>query len=717
MRVVLPSIAHYVNKKKCTVYTIDVWPQNSKYAVSGGQDSTVRVWTIEEKGSREEQKYTKHAGAVLCVRFSICGKMLATASDDGTVLIWSVEEKGTGIELHTIKKLTEHKSDVSSVCWSEKHVVTCSYDGSVYAYSTDGYVLEKKLDKHEKGCKGVSYSPGCKYLVTYGDEGVLYMYNKGLVRIGETSRAFRGAQRESFFARMSWSPNGKYVACGLAFVERRDAVAVFTTGLEQEYALVGHAAPVETVAFNPKVWEKDGAKRYIVATGGQDRAVAIWCSDKMQPYVLLREVAEQPIMDMRWSTDGLCLVGCAYDGQIFAIVLDEKEMGTPSVAEVETEEHIAYTEQFIQQEIRHTPMHKLVEVVDKEEDKDGVHKDKTDSGSAVHSSTTESVQHKEKKKIVPRVIAPLAMHDRCTVKGERVVLFVPETVQTTEIEEEKCAVQLDSTENGIAYRTMIDRSTNTIEVSRNGAQWFSSTGLRVKMAAVHRCILAVVNRAEGKKTQNREGIESVWIYNIEECIQVCGAMMHVQVVSVDVLDSRILVVLPGRFRVVDTKTNTCTEDIVILHREVLNIALHTVYYLVVLYGDGTTQYYDTALRCWMVYKTGSGSVYSDTYTEDDIDSTLEHLENRYIQCTQKGEWDAAHDTLRKILQGACNVQECSTGLTNRIDGIVDAYIAATGSEGVQRVRSMLQDVQGTHAMQKYAQYKIEEIDRRDRRDR
>ena len=59
--------------------------------VSGGEDGTVRLWTLDGKPAAEPFK--GHEGAVLSVAFSPDGTRIVSGGEDGTVRLWTLDGK------------------------------------------------------------------------------------------------------------------------------------------------------------------------------------------------------------------------------------------------------------------------------------------------------------------------------------------------------------------------------------------------------------------------------------------------------------------------------------------------------------------------------------------------------------------------------------------------------------------------------------------------
>lgn len=64
-----------------SVRTLDVYPMNDNYAVSGSNDTTIRLWDIREKEC--VKRYRGHMSHVNSVKFSPDGLWIASAGHEG----------------------------------------------------------------------------------------------------------------------------------------------------------------------------------------------------------------------------------------------------------------------------------------------------------------------------------------------------------------------------------------------------------------------------------------------------------------------------------------------------------------------------------------------------------------------------------------------------------------------------------------------------------
>lgn len=717
MKVVLTDIKHVQNKKKCSIFSIDSFPLDKLYVTTGGQDGSVKIWKISETESTEEGTYTGHTGAVLCVRFAPEGDLLASASDDGNVIVWGISKNNGKIEIYRKARLSNHKSDVSSISWSKKYLATGSYDGTVIIYDRNTLNIATRLEKHEKGCKGIQFSPGGGYISTYGDEGDLFLYDKNMKKITSTKKPFKGVQIESFFGRMEWSPDGKYIACGLGFLDRQDAVSLLSSNLTRFYTLVGHSAPVETVAFNPLVWEKNGAVSYVLATGSQDRSIALWDSNSSKPVILLKEIADQPIMDLRWSKDGEMLFGCSYDGTVFYLIVEKGEFGAPIKPVIEESKILPYSKEFVPDRKEEN----IPRPTDYEKDSKLSEKTEIETAEKIEKiEKNETKIFEEKRKIIPRLIKPLEKpNETGAVYGPRVVIMT-EDAQNMESEEDitgkpegclKTEIKNEETGKTVRFTVEIKEKKNILIVTRDRKEWFKAVH-RIKIVAAHNRILAV---AESDKNQKRSKIDTLWIYDMEKCILILPAIPLRNILSLDVKHSRVLSVLKDQFKVIDLVKMETTQDRIDRHSTVVNILLDDTYYLVVLYENGSVHHYNPSMKMWFVVEINYPAAYSDLYTgNEETDCTFEYLEHKIIAGLKHSKWEEVEYSVKKLIEITGRIDP-TTGTLNRIDALIEEIAKKDTSIPIEYISSLLIQNAETKKYQEYAYLKSKDLKKRSKK--
>ncbi|KAM0674755.1 hypothetical protein GVAV_001945 [Gurleya vavrai] len=66
----------------------------------------------------------------------------------------------------------------------------------------------------------------------------------------------------------------------------------------------------------------------VIAVGSQDRSVSLWSSKNPKPFLLIKNIFNQPILDMFW--DEKTLFVCSYDGFIKKLIFNDLELGLDS---------------------------------------------------------------------------------------------------------------------------------------------------------------------------------------------------------------------------------------------------------------------------------------------------------------------------------------------------------------------------------------------------
>lgn len=98
----------------------------------------------------------------------------------------------------------------------------------------------KELRGHNGMVKGVSWDPAGKYLATQGDGGeeqsVVIWRVRDWKMESKTQKPFKQAPDETMFLRLSWSPDGQYIAGTNAYINKKNACAL----LERPKGDAGH---------------------------------------------------------------------------------------------------------------------------------------------------------------------------------------------------------------------------------------------------------------------------------------------------------------------------------------------------------------------------------------------------------------------------------------------------------------------------------------------
>ncbi len=114
------------------VTTLQFRPGAVPVLTAGGNDKTIRTWTVNAGGGKQVQSVIAHTAPVLALRYSPDGARLASAGADRTVKIWSAD---SWTELRTL----EPQSDwPQALAWSPdgRLLAVGRYDGTVSVYDS-----------------------------------------------------------------------------------------------------------------------------------------------------------------------------------------------------------------------------------------------------------------------------------------------------------------------------------------------------------------------------------------------------------------------------------------------------------------------------------------------------------------------------------------------------------------------------------------------------
>ncbi len=243
-----------------------------------------------------------HASTVNAVRFSPCGRLLATAADMGEIVLWSLSENipdpspafGSSETSEAkekwcrVRNLRGHTHDVLDMSWSPcgTYLATASVDNTVMVWTIP--VLSSgqprpptQLRQSSNFMQGVAFSPDGLRLATLGNDRNLRIFRQHRTNHSRwdlcvsVSNAGAGTQKlfvddfnsKNIVRRLSWSPDGNLLACPSGVDVHNVAKKLFAVHLFARTALDkpllqcgGLTKPAIVVRFCPVLFRLRTAK-------------------------------------------------------------------------------------------------------------------------------------------------------------------------------------------------------------------------------------------------------------------------------------------------------------------------------------------------------------------------------------------------------------------------------------------------------------------------
>ena len=268
---------------------------DGKTLVSGGGDSTVRLWNTTTGEPIGEPLIGHDRYGVTSVAFSPDGKTLVSGMDGNILRLWNA---ATGDPIG--KPLIGHLDGVYSVAFSPdgKTFISGGGDGKVQLWNaTTGESIGEPLRSHEHWVTSVAFSPDGKTLISGGFDNTVRLWN---ATTGEPIGELIG--HEDWVTSVAFSPDGKTLVSGSDDSTVR--LWNMTTGEPIGEPLIGHLDGVTSVAFSP-----DGKT---LASGGGDGIVRLWSEPIGEPLT----GHENGIFFVAFSPDGKTLASGGGDGTV-----------------------------------------------------------------------------------------------------------------------------------------------------------------------------------------------------------------------------------------------------------------------------------------------------------------------------------------------------------------------------------------------------------------
>ncbi|XP_018336121.1 protein HIRA homolog [Agrilus planipennis] len=345
------------------IFSVDIHPRGGKFATGGqgGEGGRVVIWNLAPVLDEEAElnknvpkmlcQMDNHLGCVNIVRWSNEGHLLASGGDDKLVMIWKLTGEGSSTIFGGSGKvnhetwrcsatLNSHNGDVLDLAWAphDGWLASGSVDNTVIIWNANKFPEKVTVLKGHMGLvKGVTWDPIGKYIASQSDDRSLRVWRTADWAQQEViTDCFVDCSATTHVLRLSWSPDGQYLVSAHAMNGGGSTAQIIERdGWKHDKDFVGHRKAVTCVRFNSNIFKKviSGSPKFqqycCCAIGSRDCSLSVWLTNLKRPLVVIKDLFEDSILDLSWSSDGMNLLACSWDGTVACISFSPDEIGKP----------------------------------------------------------------------------------------------------------------------------------------------------------------------------------------------------------------------------------------------------------------------------------------------------------------------------------------------------------------------------------------------------
>ena len=200
-----------------SVNSLAICPEG-KHIVSGSRDKTIKLWDINS--GRCIHTFHGHTGLVSAVIFSKDGKHIASGAQDKSIKLWDI----SGNCIHTFEK--QYSNLVNSVKFSpDGESLAIGDNKTIKLWNINGQRYTYKLEGHSDSVRSIAFSPDGKHIAS-GDSTNIRLWD---TRKKDCIHIFEGHSSDLVFT--EFSPDGKLLISG------DDLLSIKTWDINSRYCM------------------------------------------------------------------------------------------------------------------------------------------------------------------------------------------------------------------------------------------------------------------------------------------------------------------------------------------------------------------------------------------------------------------------------------------------------------------------------------------------